>query len=47
MGLDIVALARAGLGKLDNAQLRNMLEAQWQRLLKQKRKQTQQGEVTQ
>lgn len=38
-GLDIVALARAGLGKLDNAQLRATIDTQWQRLLKQKRKQ--------
>ncbi|MEZ5436434.1 MAG: ribonuclease P protein component [Pseudomonadales bacterium] len=41
IGLDIVALARAGLGKLDNAQLRTIIDAQWQRLLKQKRKQQQ------
>lgn len=47
IGLDIVALARPGLGKLDNAQLRATIDAQWQRLLKQKRKQVQQGEVAQ
>ena len=47
IGLDIVALARPGLGKLDNAQLRATIDVQWQRLLKQKRKQVQQGEVAQ
>ena len=45
IGLDIVALARAGLGKLDNAQLRAVIDAQWQRLLKQKRKQEQNREA--
>ncbi len=43
-GLDIVALARPGLWQLDNLQLRTVIEAQWQRLLKQKQKQVQKKE---
>lgn len=38
-GLDIVALARPGLGKLDNTQMRAVFDAQWLRLQKQKNKQ--------
>ncbi len=38
IGLDIVALARPGLGALDNAALRAMIDAQWTRLLKQQQK---------
>lgn len=38
-GLDIVALARPGLGKLDNTQMKALFDTQWQRLLKQKKKQ--------
>ena len=37
-GLDIVALARPGLWQLENTQLRTLIEAQWQRLLKQRQK---------
>ena len=47
VGLDIVVLARPGLGKLDNATLRAMIDAQWQRLLKQQRKQAQDSGVEQ
>lgn len=38
IGLDIVALARPGLGALDNTALRAMIDAQWTRLLKQQQK---------
>lgn len=44
-GLDIVALARPGLWQLDNQHLRTVIEAQWQRLLKQKQKHSQKNEI--
>ena len=34
-GMDVVLLARRGIGQLDNAALFSILEQQWQRLLRQ------------
>jgi ribonuclease P protein component len=34
-GMDVVLLARRGIGQLDNAALSSILQQQWQRLLRQ------------
>ena len=37
-GLDIVALVKPGLWQMDNRAIRTVIEEQWARLLKQRRK---------